>query len=166
MASEAVEVSRTDAVVERRLGCVFTRATVVTGVGITGTVSGILTLRPGKGWRTQTLRTLATGDAGASITAVEAATCLSIIITRGPSKALQENPENANILYLYANRKHQSACYQRRKHAYRRTFADEAVWGVTGNSTGPSVPTPRSLTSIKHSVTVLTCGEINSRYEE
>lgn len=89
MASEAVKVRGTDAVVERRLGYVFTRATVVTGVGITGAVSGILTLRPSKGWHTQTLRTLAARDAGASVTAVEAATCLSIIITRGSSKPLR-----------------------------------------------------------------------------
>lgn len=90
VASEAVKVRRTGAVVERRLGYVLTRATVVTGVGITGSVSGILTLRPSKGWHTQTLRTLAARDAGASVTAVEAAACFSVIITRGSTKPLRE----------------------------------------------------------------------------
>lgn len=49
----------------------------------------------------------------------------------------------------------------RQEDTHWRTFADEAVWGVTGDGTGPSVATWLSLTSIKHSVTVLTCGEIS-----
>ncbi len=40
---------------------------------------------------------------------------------------------------------------------HRRTFADEAMWGVTGYSTGPSIATRFSLTSIEHCVTALTC---------
>lgn len=55
-----------------------------------GTVSGILTLRPSKGWRAQTLGTPAARDAGASIAAVEASTRLRVIITRGSGKALSE----------------------------------------------------------------------------
>lgn len=90
VASEAVEVSGADAVVERRLRRVFACAAIVAGVGITGAVSGILTLRPSKGRSAQTLGTLAAGDAGASIAAVEAAASLGIIFTRGASKALQE----------------------------------------------------------------------------
>lgn len=39
---------------------------------------------------------------------------------------------------------------------HRWTFADEAMWGVTGYSTGPSVATRFSLASIKHCVTALT----------
>lgn len=39
----------------------------------------------------------------------------------------------------------------------RRTFADEAVWCVTGYSTGASVTARSTLTAIKHRVTALTC---------
>lgn len=51
----------------------------------------------------------------------------------------------------------------RHKNTHWRTFADEAVWGVTGDGARPSVATRISLTSIKHSVTVLTCGEISPK---
>lgn len=37
------------------------------------------------------------------------------------------------------------------------TFADEAVWRVTGHSAGPAIATGFSLTSVKHRVTALTC---------
>lgn len=50
VASEAVEVWWADAVVEWRLGRVFTCAAVVAGVGVTRAVSGKLTFRPSKGW--------------------------------------------------------------------------------------------------------------------
>lgn len=39
---------------------------------------------------------------------------------------------------------------------HRRAFADEAMWGVAGDGTGPSVATWLSFTSIKHCVTALT----------
>lgn len=39
----------------------------------------------------------------------------------------------------------------------RRTFTDEAMWGVTGDSTCPSVTTRFSFTTIKHRVAALTC---------
>lgn len=48
---EAVEVFGADAVVERRLRRVFTRAAIVAGAGITGAVGGILALRPSEGGR-------------------------------------------------------------------------------------------------------------------
>lgn len=51
----------------------------------------------------------------------------------------------------------------RRKDAHRGTLADEAVWGVAGNSTGPSVSTRLPFTSVEHSVAVLTCGEIGPK---
>lgn len=44
VAEEAVKVGGADAVVERRLGSVFARAAVVTGVGVAWAVGGILTL--------------------------------------------------------------------------------------------------------------------------
>lgn len=99
VASEAVEVSGADAVVERRLRRVFACAAIVAGVGITGAVSGILTLGPSKGRGAQTLGTLAARDAGASIAAVEAAASLGVIFTRGASKALQEY-KNLNLFML------------------------------------------------------------------
>lgn len=90
VASEAVEVCRADAVVERLLGHVFTRASVIAGVGIAQAVSVILTLGPGECCRAHTLGTLAAGDAGASVATVEAAACLGIILAGGASKALQD----------------------------------------------------------------------------
>ncbi len=90
VATQTVEVCGADAVVERRLGGVFTRATVIAGVGVTGAVGGILTLRPSEGRGAQTLGTLVAGDAGASIAAVEAAAGLGVIFTCGASKALLE----------------------------------------------------------------------------
>lgn len=69
-------------------------------------------------------------------------------------------------MIIYANRKQQFDCRRaelRHKDAHWRTFADEAMWGVAGDGTGPSVATWLSLTSIKHSVTVLTCGEITPK---
>lgn len=51
----------------------------------------------------------------------------------------------------------------RRKDAHRGTFADEPMWGVAGNSTGPSVSTRLPFTSVEHSVAVLTCGEISPK---
>lgn len=88
VASQTVEVCGADTVVVRRLRGVLTRATVVAGVGVTGAVGGILALRPSEGRGAQTLGTLVTGDAGASIVAVEAAAGLGIIFTCGASKAL------------------------------------------------------------------------------
>lgn len=90
VAPGAVEVRRTDAAVERRLRRVFTRAAVVTGAGTAGAVGGVLTLGPGEGGRAQTNGTLAARDAGAAITAVEAAAHLRVIVTRGSSKALKK----------------------------------------------------------------------------
>lgn len=90
VASEAVEVCGADAVVERLLGHVFARASVIAGVGIAEAVSAILTLGPGECCRAHTLGTLAAGDAGASVATVEAATCLGIVLTGGASKALQD----------------------------------------------------------------------------
>jgi len=40
---------------------------------------------------------------------------------------------------------------------HRGTFADEAMWRVTGHSAGPSIATRFPLASIKHRVTALTC---------
>lgn len=90
MASEAIKVCGTDTAIERGLGRVFTCSTIVAGVGVTGAVSGKLTLRPSKGRRAQTLGTLAARDAGASIAAIKAATRLGVIFTCGAGKALQE----------------------------------------------------------------------------
>lgn len=39
----------------------------------------------------------------------------------------------------------------------RRTFADEAMWCITGHSTGASITTRFALTAIEHRVTALTC---------
>lgn len=39
---------------------------------------------------------------------------------------------------------------------HRRTFADEAMWCITGHSTGASITTRFALTAIEHSVTTLT----------
>lgn len=89
MASETVEVCGADAVVVRCLRGVFTCATIVAGVGITGAVSGILALRSSEGRGAQTLGTFMARDAGASIAAVEAAAGLGVIFTRGASKALR-----------------------------------------------------------------------------
>lgn len=80
VASEAVEVHRADTMVERRIGDVFTCAAIIAGVGITRAVSGELTLGTSEELRAQTLGSLAARDAGASIAAVDAATCLGVII--------------------------------------------------------------------------------------
>lgn len=90
VASETVEVGGADAVVERSLRGVFTCATIVARVGITGAVGGILAFRSSERWRAQTLGTLVAGYAGPSIAAVEAATSLGVIFTCGASKTLQE----------------------------------------------------------------------------
>lgn len=102
VASEAVEVHRADTMVERRIGDVFTCAAVVAGVGITGAVSGELTLGTSEELRAQTLGSLAARDAGATIVAVEAAACLGVIITCRTCKALQELCKKINILKMYS----------------------------------------------------------------
>lgn len=90
VAAEAVEVGRADALVVRRLGDVLARAAVVAGVGVAGRVGGILALGPREGRRAQTLGALVAGDAGASISAVEVAAGLGVVLTRGAGKTLKE----------------------------------------------------------------------------
>lgn len=152
MASEAIEVCGTDTAIERVLGRDFTCSTVVAGVGVTGAVSGKLTLRPSKGWRAQTLGTLAARDAGASIAAMKAATRRGVIFTRGARKALQEQkPQNLRVHFVFCH-----FVAFRFVETHRRTSADEAMWGITGDGTGPSITTWFSLTSVKNCVTALT----------
>lgn len=87
--SEAVEEGGADTVVEWSLRDVFTCATIVARVRITGAVGGILAFRSSERWCAQTLGTLLAGDAGPSVAAVEVATSLGVIFTCGASKTLQ-----------------------------------------------------------------------------
>jgi len=93
VAAKAIEVGGAETVVVRRFVGVFTRAAVVTRVGIAGAVSGILALRPSERWQTQTFGTLVAGDAGTAIATMKAAAGLRVIFTCGASKTLKANQQ-------------------------------------------------------------------------
>lgn len=80
VAEEAIEASRTDAVVEWGLWDILARATVVAGIGGAVTLSGILALRTSEGRGAQTFRALVTRNACTAIFAVEVPTSMSVIL--------------------------------------------------------------------------------------